>query len=168
MAMGQGRQFLGPTHGGWQGVPPALNPLSVVGERPVATTETAFEKLKTLVRAAELLSAVGVEAEVIDVQTLLPFDRDQSISESLKKTNRIVFVDEDVPGGATAYMMQEVLETQGGYVWLDSEPRTVTGQPHRPAYGTDGDYFSKPNRETIFEAIYVLMRETDPGRFPEL
>ena len=80
----------------------------------------------------------------------------------------IVFVDEDVPGGATAYMMQEVLETQGGYVWLDSEPRTVTGQPHRPAYGTDGDYFSKPNRETIFEAIYVLMRETDPGRFPEL
>jgi len=119
-------------------------------------------------RAAELLSAVGVEAEVIDVQTLLPFDRDQSISESLKKTNRIVFVDEDVPGGATAYMMQEVLETQGGYVWLDSEPRTVTGQPHRPAYGTDGDYFSKPNRETIFEAIYVLMRETDPGRFPEL
>jgi pyruvate/2-oxoglutarate/acetoin dehydrogenase E1 component/TPP-dependent pyruvate/acetoin dehydrogenase alpha subunit len=119
-------------------------------------------------RAAELLSTCGVEIEVIDVQTLLPFDRHQRISESLRITNRIVFVDEDVPGGATAFMMQEVLETQGGYAWLDSEPRTVTSQPHRPAYGTDGDYFSKPNRETIFEAVYALMREADPGRFPEL
>lgn len=119
-------------------------------------------------RAAELLAECGVETEVIDVQTLLPFDRPMTILESLRKTNRILFVDEDVPGGATAYMMREVLETQGGYDWLDSEPRTVTSQPHRPAYGTDGDYFSKPNRETIFSAVYDLMREAAPRRFPEI
>jgi pyruvate/2-oxoglutarate/acetoin dehydrogenase E1 component/TPP-dependent pyruvate/acetoin dehydrogenase alpha subunit len=119
-------------------------------------------------RAADLLAECGVETEVIDVQTLLPFDRPMTILDSLRKTNRIIFVDEDVPGGATAYMMREVLETQRGYDWLDSEPRTVTSQPHRPAYGTDGDYFSKPNRETIFEAVYSLMREAAPQRFPEV
>jgi len=116
--------------------------------------------------AAELLARVGIETEILDVQTLLPFDIEGRILESLKKTNRIVFVDEDVPGGATATMMQEVLEKQGGYHWLDSEPRTVTSQPHRPAFGSDGDYFSKPNRETIFEAVYELLREAEPRRFP--
>jgi pyruvate/2-oxoglutarate/acetoin dehydrogenase E1 component len=116
--------------------------------------------------AAERLEEVGISVEIIDVRTLLPFDLDGKILASLKKTNRIVFLDEDVPGGATAYMMQEVIEKHGGYYWLDSEPRTLTSKPHRPAYGSDGSYFSKPNVETIFETIYELMHEVDPMRFP--
>lgn len=116
--------------------------------------------------AAEQLASVGVHVEVIDVQTLLPFDVDASIVESLKKTNRLVCVDEDVPGGTTAYMMQKILEDQGGYHWLDSEPRTITAKDHRPAYGTDGDYFSKPNKQQIFEVIYDLMNESNPAKYP--
>ena len=109
--------------------------------------------------AAELLAQVGISLEVIDVQTLLPFDRNGRLLESLKKTSRIVFMDEDVPGGATAYMMQQVIEAQGGYHWLDSEPRTLTAKPHRPAFGTDGNYFSKPNVQDIFDIVYELMNE---------
>ncbi len=116
--------------------------------------------------AAALLARAGIEIEVVDVRTLLPFDRHGMLLESLKKTGRILFVDEDVPGGASAYMLQQVLEKQGGFRWLDSPPRTVTGTEHRPAYGSDGDYFSKPNRETIFEAVYGMMHEADPIRFP--
>lgn len=116
--------------------------------------------------AANELAKVGVEAEVIDVQTLLPFDRYGKIGESLKKTNRILFLDEDVPGGASATMMQEVLENQGGYFWLDAEPRTLTAQAHRPAYGTDGNYFSKPNLEDVFYTAYEIMHEADPGTYP--
>jgi len=101
----------------------------------------------------------GVSCELIDVQTLLPFDIHHRIVESLKKTNRILFLDEDVPGGATAYMMQEVLEKQGGYRWLDAQPRTLSAQAHRPAYGTDGDYFSKPNAEDIIDKVLEIMRE---------
>src|SRR5690606_7335578 len=112
-----------------------------------------------VMEAAEDLSKLGIEAEVIDVQSLLPFDIHHSIVESLKKTNRIICIDEDVPGGATAYMMQHILEEQGGYHWLDSEPRTITGTHHRPAYGSDGDYFSKPNKHTIFDAVYEMMNE---------
>jgi pyruvate/2-oxoglutarate/acetoin dehydrogenase E1 component/TPP-dependent pyruvate/acetoin dehydrogenase alpha subunit len=115
---------------------------------------------------AERLSQVGIEAEVIDVQTLLPFDLESRILQSLQRTNRIVFLDEDVPGGGTAYMMQQVIETQGGYAWLDSVPRTLSAQPHRPAYGSDGDYWSKPNRETLFETVYELMHEADPASYP--
>ena len=81
-------------------------------------------------------------------------------------TNRVLFVDEDVPGGATAYMMREVVESQGAFTWLDAEPRTVTSKAHRPAYGSDGDYFSKPNREDVFRVVYGLMHEADPARFP--
>ncbi len=114
------------------------------------------------------LEEKGISCEVIDVQTLLPFDRYHIIVESLKKTNRIVFADEDVPGGATAFMMQQVLEVQKGYQYLDSKPLTITGKEHRPAYGSDGDYFSKPNPEEIFDQIYALMRETSPERFPEV
>jgi len=116
--------------------------------------------------AAQKLAEVGVSVEVIDVQTLLPFDRFGRIGESLQKTNRIVFVDEDVPGGTTAYMLQEVLEKQGGYYWLDSEPRTIPGKPHRPAYGSDGDYWSKPNVEEIFEAVYEMMHDANPQKYP--
>jgi len=116
--------------------------------------------------AAESLHRLGIEVEVIDVQSLLPFDINQSILESLKKTGHILFVDEDVPGGVTAYMMQEVIEKQGGFWWLDSEPHTLTAKAHRPAYGSDGDYWSKPNADSIFEAVYEIMNELNPGRFP--
>lgn len=101
----------------------------------------------------------NTSCELIDVQTLLPFDIHHSIAESLKKTSRIIFIDEDVPGGATAYMYQQVMEEQEGYKWLDAAPKTLTGQSHRPAYGSDGDYFSKPNVESITEAILALMKE---------
>ena len=117
--------------------------------------------------AAELLAQVGISLEVIDVQCLLPFDRNGRLLESLKKTSRIVFMDEDVPGGATAYMMQQVIEVQGGFHWLDSEPRTLTSKPHRPAFGTDGNYFSKPNVQDVFDIVYELMHEVDPSRYPE-
>ena len=118
--------------------------------------------------AAELLAQVGIEVELIDVQTLLPFDRAGAIGESIRKTNRAVFLDEDVPGGATAFMMQQVLDAQNGYQWLDSPPRAVSAQAHRPAYGSDGDYWSKPSREDVFRAVYDLMRETDPAKYPSL
>ncbi|MBE7536138.1 MAG: transketolase [Anaerolineales bacterium] len=118
--------------------------------------------------AAQKLSEAGIEAEVIDVQSLLPFDVHGRIVESLKKTNRIVFIDEDVPGGTSAYMMQEVIEKQGGYFHLDSPARTLSGQAHRPAAGSDGDYWSKPNVETIFDAAYEVMNEVDPNRYPAI
>ena len=118
--------------------------------------------------AAEQLHALGIEAELIDVRTLLPFDLGGVIVESLRKTSRILFLDEDFPGGATAYMMQKVLEEQGGYQWLDGAPRTLTAREHRPAAGSDGDYFSKPNREQIFSIIYAMMHTAHPSRFPNL
>lgn len=116
--------------------------------------------------AADDLSRVGIDVEVIDVQTLLPFDRPGTLGASLQKTNRILFLDEDVPGGTTAYMMQEVIETQQGYHWLDAAPKTLSARPHRPAFGSDGDYYSKPAREDVFDAVYEIMHEADPRRFP--
>jgi 2-oxoisovalerate dehydrogenase E1 component len=118
--------------------------------------------------AADKLAKTGIETEVLDVQSLLPFDIHGAILESLKKTSRTLFVDEDVPGGTTAYMLQEVLEKQGGYAWLDSAPRTVSGSAHRPAAGNDGDYWSKPNAEVIFDAVYEMMHEISPGKFPKI
>jgi pyruvate/2-oxoglutarate/acetoin dehydrogenase E1 component len=117
--------------------------------------------------AADVLASLGVEMELIDVQSLMPFDIRSIIVESLKKTNRVLFLDEDVPGGTTAFMMQEVLEKQDGYRWLDSAPRTLSGKAHRPAYGTDGNYWSKPNAEDIIYAVYDLMRESNPQRYPK-
>jgi pyruvate/2-oxoglutarate/acetoin dehydrogenase E1 component len=116
--------------------------------------------------AAELLARVGIEVEVIDVQTLLPFDLRGTVARSLEKTSRVLFVDEDVPGGATAYMLRQVVERDGGHGWLDSPPRTLSGEEHRPAYGSDGDYWSKPNRESIFDAVYEMLHEADPKRYP--
>ena len=118
--------------------------------------------------AAEKLSKAGIDIEVIDVQSLLPFDIHGKTVESLKKTNRILFLDEDVPGGTSAYMMQEVIEKQGGYFHLDSLARTLSGKAHRPAYGSDGDYWSKPNAETVFDAVYEMMNEVDPSSYPEI
>jgi pyruvate/2-oxoglutarate/acetoin dehydrogenase E1 component len=109
--------------------------------------------------ACQRLTALGIDAEVIDVQTLLPFDVHHAIVDSLKKTNRIVFIDEDVPGGAAAYMYQQVLEAQGGYKWVDAAPRTLTAAAHRPPYGSDGDYFSKPNVEDVVAVVKAMMAE---------
>ncbi len=132
------------------------------------TIVTYGSMCRVVMQAAQELEEVGISTEVIDVQTLLPFDVDHSIIESLKKTNRVVFADEDVPGGASAYMMQKVLEEQQGYLQLDSQPVTIAAKEHRPAYASDGDYFSKPNTETVFDKVYELMSEVDPIRFPEI
>ncbi len=142
------------------GVPEILRPGSDV------TLVTYGACCRIALDAAEKLSSVGISTEVIDVQTLLPFDIHGIILESLKKTGHIIFVDEDVPGGTTAYMLQEVIEKQGGYYWLDSIPRTLPGAEHRPAYGSDGDYWSKPNTDTIFDEIYKLMHEVSPNDYP--
>lgn len=144
------------------GVPEVLRPGGDV------TVVTYGAMVRIAQEAAEQLARLGIEVELIDVQTLSPFDRDGVILDSLRKTNRVVFADEDVPGGATAYMLQQVLEGQRGWAWLDSEPRTVSARAHRPAYGSDGDYFSKPSREDLFDAVYGLMHEAAPRRFPPL
>jgi pyruvate/2-oxoglutarate/acetoin dehydrogenase E1 component/TPP-dependent pyruvate/acetoin dehydrogenase alpha subunit len=143
-----------------------LGQVDVLREGTDITVVTYGPLCRIAETAAEQLAIAGISVELIDVQTLLPFDRSGRITESLKKTNRILFLDEDVPGGVTSYMMQEVLEKQGGYYWLDSEPRTLAARPHRPAYGSDGDYWSKPSAEDIFETIYDLMHEADPVNFP--
>ncbi|MGZ8868344.1 MAG: alpha-ketoacid dehydrogenase subunit alpha/beta [Thermoanaerobaculia bacterium] len=124
--------------------------------------------LRIVMEAAELLATAGIDAEVIDVQTLLPFDLDGVIAESVKKTSRVAFIDEDVPGGATAFMLQQVVERDQAYEWLDSEPLTIPAKAHRPAYGSDGDYWSKPSRESIFESVYNLMHEANPRRYPQI
>ncbi|MES2689333.1 MAG: thiamine pyrophosphate-dependent enzyme, partial [Bacteroidota bacterium] len=121
--------------------------------------------LRVVEEAAKQLQEFGISCELIDVQSLLPFDINHSIVESVKKTNKVVFIDEDVPGGATAFMLQQVLEEQEAYKYLDSKPLTITAKAHRPPYGTDGDYFSKPSAEDIFETIMDLMHEYDPGKF---
>ena len=118
--------------------------------------------------AAEQLEKEGISVELIDVQTLMPFDINHDIVESLKKTNRIIFIDEDFPGGTTAFMMQQVLHKQGGYHHLDSAPIALAGKEHRPAYGSDGDYFSKPSVEDIFDAIYAMMSEVNPKDYPSI
>jgi 2-oxoisovalerate dehydrogenase E1 component len=132
------------------------------------TIVTYGSMCRVVMEAAEELDKVGVSCEVIDVQTLLPFDIHHSIIDSVKKTSRIVFADEDVPGGATSFMMQEVLEVQNAYQYLDSKPVTITAKEHRPAYASDGDYFTKPSVEVVFEKIYEVMRDADPEKYPSI
>lgn len=124
--------------------------------------------LRLVEQAAKLLESKNISCEIIDVQSLLPFDINHNIVKSLEKTNRLLIVDEDVPGGASAFILQQVLEVQNGYQFLDSKPQTLTAQAHRPAYGTDGDYFSKPSVEDIYEKIYGMMAETNPRGFKNL
>ena len=130
------------------------------------TVVTYGATVRVVMEAAEILSGLGVSIEVVDVQTLLPFDIQGVISTSLARTNRLFVVDEDVPGGTSAYMLQEILEKQQGYRLLDSAPVTLAAKPHRPAYGTDGNYWSKPEAEHIVQAIYAMMHETNPSQYP--
>jgi pyruvate/2-oxoglutarate/acetoin dehydrogenase E1 component/TPP-dependent pyruvate/acetoin dehydrogenase alpha subunit len=124
--------------------------------------------LRIVQQAAKELIEVGIDAEVIDVQSLLPFDLNHDIVKSIEKTNRLMIIDEDVPGGASAYILNEILNTQNGYQYLDSSPKTLTAKAHRPAYGTDGDYFSKPSIEDVFESVYEIFHEVNPLDYPKL
>ena len=146
-------------------------PIGVVETIKEGTTMTLVSygsTLRLVEQAAKELMEIGIDCEIIDIQSLLPFDINHDISKSLKKTNRLLVIDEDVPGGASAYIMQQILEIQNGYDYLDSKPQTLTSKPHRPAYGTDGDYFSKPSVEDIYEKIYAMMNEVNPTQYPSL
>ncbi|WP_109618587.1 alpha-ketoacid dehydrogenase subunit alpha/beta [Sediminitomix flava] len=132
------------------------------------TIVTYGSMCRIVMEAADQLSKYDIEVEVIDAQSLLPFDRHHQIVESIKKTNRAVFADEDVSGGASAFMMQKVVDEQEAYKYLDSKPICISGKDHRPAYASDGDYFSKPNTETVFDTIYDMMHEADPKKYPAL
>jgi pyruvate/2-oxoglutarate/acetoin dehydrogenase E1 component len=144
------------------GVPEILN------EGNDVTIVTYGSCCRIAMEAIEKLNSVGISIELIDVQTLLPFDLHHIIGESVRKTNRLVFLDEDVPGGASAYMYQQVMEKQNIWQWLDAAPVTITAVPNRAAYASDGDYFCKPNAEDVFEAVYKIMREASPEDFPGL
>jgi pyruvate/2-oxoglutarate/acetoin dehydrogenase E1 component len=137
----------------------ALGIPDIIREGRDLTIVSYGSTLRIIEEAAQILEQLNISVEIVDVQTLLPFDIDHQILESLKKTNRILFVDEDVPGGAAAYMFTKVMEEQGGYKWLDVAPRTLTAKDHRPGYGSDGDYFCKPNMEDIVEVVVEMMKE---------
>ena len=124
--------------------------------------------LRLVEQAAIELAEIGISCEIIDIQSLLPFDIHKDIVKSIAKTNRLLVIDEDVPGGASAYILQKIIEEQDGYTYLDSKPQTLTSKAHRPAYGTDGDYFSKPSADDIYEKIYAMMSEARPNQFPDL
>ncbi len=143
-----------------------LGVIECIAEGTDITVVTYGSNCRIALEAAEQLLEMGISIEIIDVQSLLPFDLNSEIVEHLKKTNRIIFFDEDVEGGASAFMMQQVLEKQGGYQYLDSEPKTLCSKPHRPAYGSDGDYFSKPSSDDLIQTCMEIMHEYDPKRFP--
>jgi pyruvate/2-oxoglutarate/acetoin dehydrogenase E1 component/TPP-dependent pyruvate/acetoin dehydrogenase alpha subunit len=124
--------------------------------------------LRIVEQAAKELLEIGIDVEIIDAQSLLPFDVNHDILKSISKTNRLLIVDEDVPGGASAYLLQQIVDEQNGYNYLDSKPQTLTAKAHRPSYGTDGDYFSKPSVEDVFEIVYAMMHEAKPSQFPSL
>lgn len=140
----------------------------ILKEGSDVTIVTYGSMCRIVMEASNDLEAHGISCEVIDVQTLLPFDVNNSILQSIKKTNRVVLADEDVPGGATAFMMQQVVEHQNAYAYLDSPPITISAKEHRPPYASDGDYFSKPNPEEVFDKVYMMMHDSDPQRFPSI
>ena len=142
--------------------------IEVTKEGNDVTLVTYGSTWRIVTEAATELEKLGISAEVIDVQSLIPFDREHEILESLKKTNRLVVIDEDVEGGATAFMLQQILEKQGGFRYLDSTPLSIAAKDHRPAYASDGDYFSKPSVDDVVEKIYVMFHEINPGKFPKI
>ena len=145
-----------------------LGEIEVLKEGTDITLVSYGSTLRLVEEAARELALQGISAEVIDIQTLIPFDRSQQLKESIAKTNRVLIIDEDVPGGASAYILQQLLDVQGIFPLLDHAPQTLTAQAHRPAYGSDGDYFSKPSVDDIFEKAYAIMHESNPSRFPAL
>ena len=145
-----------------------LGKIEVLKSGTDMTVVTYGSMVRMVEDAARQLMELGISIEVIDVQTLLPFDIDHDILESIKKTNRLLVIDEDVPGGCSAYIMQQLLEKQNAYRFMDSQPSTLTAKQHRPPYGTDGDYFSKPSIEDIVEKAYEIMNEVDPAKYPSI
>lgn len=146
----------------------ALGKAEILQSGKDITVVTYGSMCRIVLEAAKRLAQIGIFVEVIDVQTLLPFDLDQVTLNSIKKTNRVIFADEDVPGGASAYMMQQVIEEQQAYYYLDSQPMTLSAKEHRPAYSSDGDYFSKPSADDVVEKVYAMMHEADPKNFPAI
>ncbi len=146
----------------------SLGKVEVIREGTDITFVTYGAMCGIALKAADHLAKMGISLEVIDVQTLLPFDVEQNILKSIKKTNRVIFADEDNPGGASAYMMQQVIEGQKAYYYLDAEPSTISAKAHRPAYSSDGDYFSKPSVDDVVEKVYAMMSEARPGEFPPI
>jgi 2-oxoisovalerate dehydrogenase E1 component len=146
----------------------ALGRPEILNEGTDVTLVTYGSTVRIAQEAIKHLSGAGISVELIDVQTLIPFDVDKSIVESVRRTNRLVVLDEDVPGGASAFILQQILQAQGAYQYLDSAPLTIASKEHRPAYGSDGDYFSKPNADDVFDVIYNLMHESAPARFPKI
>lgn len=145
-----------------------LGVAEVLKEGSDITVVSYGSTLRIVREAAEELEKMDIHIEVIDLQTLYPFDLHNACGESLKKTNKLLIVDEDLPGGGTAYILQKILEAQNGYYFLDSEPKTLPAREHRPPYGTDGDYFSKPSLDDVIEAVYAMMHEANPGKYPKL
>ncbi|MCK0132453.1 thiamine pyrophosphate-dependent enzyme [Flavobacteriaceae bacterium F08102] len=142
--------------------------VEVVKEGTDITVVSYGSTLKLVEDAVPMLTMLGIDVEIIDAQSLMPFDIHHDVLKSVQKTNRLIVIDEDVPGGASAYLLDEILNKQGAYMYLDSQPTTLTAKPHRPAYGTDGDYFSKPSNEDIIEAIYKVMYEANPAKYKSL
>ena len=142
--------------------------VEILQEGTDVTLVTYGSCVKIAEEAMPQLKEFKISVELVDVQSLVPFDVHHDVLKSLQKTNKIIFFDEDVPGGATSYMMQKVLEEQGGYQFLDAVPKTLTSSGHRPAYSNDGDYFSNPNAEDVFQTVYDLMHEYNPNRYPRL
>lgn len=145
-----------------------IGEVETVKEGTDITVVSYGSTLKIIQDVVNDLEQVAIDIEIIDAQSLLPFDNNHDVVKSIQKTNRLIIIDEDVPGGASAYLLNEILNNQNAYVHLDSKPQTLTAKQHRAAYGTDGDYFSKPNTEDIFEAIYAIMNEVNPTTYPKL
>jgi pyruvate/2-oxoglutarate/acetoin dehydrogenase E1 component len=145
-----------------------LGVAEVLEEGTDVTIVSYGSTLRIVQDAIARLKNIGISCELIDAQSLLPFDLNHICAQSLQKTNKFLIVDEDVPGGASSYILQQILEVQEGYRYLDAKPVTLTAKAHRPAYGTDGDYFSKPNAENVFDTVLQIMNEYDPGSFPKL
>jgi pyruvate/2-oxoglutarate/acetoin dehydrogenase E1 component len=145
-----------------------LGKAEVLQEGKDVTVVSYGSTLRFVLEAAKELQTMGINIEVVDVQTLYPFDLDQECLASLQKTNKLLIVDEDIPGGSSAYMLQKILEQQKGYYYLDAEPRTLCAKEHRPPYGSDGDYFCKPSTDDIIEAVYSMMHDANPDKFPAM
>ena len=146
----------------------ALGKPEILQQGQDVTIVTYGSMCRIVMEAAAELAEIGISVEVIDVQTLLPFDTYGIIGKSIQKTNRVIFADEDVPGGATAFMLQQVMDHQDIFRHLDSEPQTLAAKAHRPAYSSDGDYFSKPSADDVVEKVYQMMHESNPKKFPSL